>query len=76
MIPAGSSTVELNLGAIIVAGGMAGVAMWAIAIPPDVSFSTFILQVFLDFLKKKTGPEIPPAVGTIGDVFGLYGLRA
>lgn len=36
LIPAGSSTAELNLGAIIVAGGMAGVAMWAIAIPPDV----------------------------------------
>jgi len=27
---------KLNLGAIIVAGGTAGVAMWSIAIPPDV----------------------------------------
>lgn len=36
LTPAGSSPAELNLGAIIVAGGMAGVAMWAIAIPPDV----------------------------------------
>lgn len=27
---------ELNLGAVIFAGGMAGVAMWSIAIPPDV----------------------------------------
>ncbi|KAF8973549.1 carnitine/acyl carnitine carrier [Flammula alnicola] len=27
---------QLNLGAIIVAGGTAGVAMWALAIPPDV----------------------------------------
>ncbi|KDR85354.1 hypothetical protein GALMADRAFT_234175 [Galerina marginata CBS 339.88] len=36
LTPAGSSPSELNLGAIIVAGGTAGVAMWAIAIPPDV----------------------------------------
>ncbi|KIK07453.1 hypothetical protein K443DRAFT_625469, partial [Laccaria amethystina LaAM-08-1] len=36
LTPAGSSPAELNLGAIIVAGGMAGVAMWSIAIPPDV----------------------------------------
>ena len=28
---------DLNLGAVIFAGGTAGVAMWAIAIPPDVS---------------------------------------
>lgn len=38
LTPAGSSPSELNLGAIIVAGGTAGVAMWALAIPPDVSF--------------------------------------
>ena len=37
LTPAGQSPSELNLGAIIVAGGTAGVAMWAIAIPPDVS---------------------------------------
>ncbi|TFK77248.1 carnitine/acyl carnitine carrier [Pluteus cervinus] len=36
LTPAGASSSELNLGAIIVAGGTAGVAMWAIAIPPDV----------------------------------------
>jgi hypothetical protein len=38
LTPAGSSPSELNLGAIIVAGGTAGVAMWALAIPPDVCF--------------------------------------
>jgi solute carrier family 25 (mitochondrial carnitine/acylcarnitine transporter), member 20/29 len=27
---------DLDLGAVIFAGGMAGVAMWSIAIPPDV----------------------------------------
>ncbi|KAF5384976.1 hypothetical protein D9615_001391 [Tricholomella constricta] len=36
LTPAGSSPTELNLGAIIVAGGTAGIAMWALAIPPDV----------------------------------------
>jgi len=36
LTPAGSDPSQLNLGAIIVAGGSAGVAMWSIAIPPDV----------------------------------------
>lgn len=37
LTPEGQSPSELNLGAIIVAGGTAGLAMWSIAIPPDVS---------------------------------------
>ncbi|KAJ7492769.1 hypothetical protein FB451DRAFT_1361247 [Mycena latifolia] len=37
LTPAGSSPSELNLGAIILAGGTAGVAMWSLAIPPDAS---------------------------------------
>ncbi|KLO15056.1 mitochondrial carrier [Schizopora paradoxa] len=36
LTPAGASSSDLNLGAIIIAGGTAGVAMWSIAIPPDV----------------------------------------
>lgn len=36
LTPAGASPGDLNLGTIILAGGSAGVAMWAIAIPPDV----------------------------------------
>ncbi|PPQ62991.1 hypothetical protein CVT24_006097 [Panaeolus cyanescens] len=36
LTPAGASSSDLNLGAIILAGGTAGVAMWALAIPPDV----------------------------------------
>ncbi|KAF9015533.1 carnitine/acyl carnitine carrier [Cyathus striatus] len=36
LTPAGASPADLNLSAIIVAGGTAGVAMWALAIPPDV----------------------------------------
>jgi solute carrier family 25 carnitine/acylcarnitine transporter 20/29 len=38
LTPKGKEPGDLNLGAIIVAGGTAGVAMWSIAIPPDVSF--------------------------------------
>jgi solute carrier family 25 carnitine/acylcarnitine transporter 20/29 len=37
LTPPGQSPSQLNLGAIIMAGGTAGVAMWAVAIPPDVS---------------------------------------
>ncbi|PAV22084.1 mitochondrial carrier [Pyrrhoderma noxium] len=36
LTPANSSSSDLNLGAVIFAGGMAGVTMWSIAIPPDV----------------------------------------
>ncbi|KIJ46479.1 hypothetical protein M422DRAFT_250071, partial [Sphaerobolus stellatus SS14] len=36
LTPKGADPSQLNLGAIIVAGGSAGVAMWSIAIPPDV----------------------------------------
>ncbi|KAJ2919312.1 hypothetical protein MD484_g1155, partial [Candolleomyces efflorescens] len=36
LTPAGASASDLNLQAVILAGGTAGVAMWAIAIPPDV----------------------------------------
>lgn len=36
LTPAGQDPSKLNLGAVIVAGGMAGVAMWSFAIPPDV----------------------------------------
>ncbi|CDZ98472.1 carnitine acyl carnitine carrier [Phaffia rhodozyma] len=35
LTPVGSDPSQLNLGTIILAGGTAGVAMWAIAIPPD-----------------------------------------
>ncbi|KAF7985326.1 hypothetical protein HWV62_6519 [Athelia sp. TMB] len=36
LTPKGADPSQLNLGAVIMAGGTAGVAMWAIAIPPDV----------------------------------------
>jgi len=36
LTPANQPTSQLNLGAIVLAGGTAGIAMWSIAIPPDV----------------------------------------
>lgn len=36
LTPAGASPSDLNLSAVIIAGGTAGVAMWSLAIPPDV----------------------------------------
>lgn len=58
LTPAGSSPAELNLRAIILAGGTAGVAMWALAIPPDVLKSriqcapTGTYSGFLDCARK------------------------
>jgi hypothetical protein len=37
LTPVGAKKEDLNFGAIVAAGGMAGIAMWTIAIPPDVS---------------------------------------
>ncbi|KAI0307693.1 hypothetical protein B0F90DRAFT_1621732 [Multifurca ochricompacta] len=36
LAPANASSSDLNIGQVILAGGTAGVAMWSIAIPPDV----------------------------------------
>ncbi|KAF8917671.1 mitochondrial carrier domain-containing protein [Mucidula mucida] len=58
LTPAGSSPSELNLGAVIFAGGMAGVAMWSLAIPPDViksriqSAPTGTYSGFMDCARK------------------------
>ncbi|CAL1695563.1 unnamed protein product [Somion occarium] len=58
LTPAGASPSDLNLGAIIIAGGSAGVAMWSIAIPPDVlksriqSAPTGTYSGFLDCARK------------------------
>jgi len=35
LAPAGAQSSDLNVGQVVLAGGTAGVAMWAIAIPPD-----------------------------------------
>lgn len=48
LTPKGKEPGDLDLGAIIVAGGLAGVAMWSIAIPPDVSERTpIVLKLIL-----------------------------
>lgn len=47
LTPAGASPSELNLGAIIVAGGTAGIAMWALVIPPDVGFSDIVAYLLV-----------------------------
>ncbi|KAH9897983.1 mitochondrial carrier [Cubamyces lactineus] len=58
LTPAGSTPSDLNLGAVIVAGGMAGIAMWSIAIPPDViksriqSAPTGTYSGFMDCARK------------------------
>ncbi|KIY70178.1 carnitine/acyl carnitine carrier [Cylindrobasidium torrendii FP15055 ss-10] len=58
LTPAGKSPSDLDLGSIIVAGGMAGVAMWSLAIPPDVLKSRIqsapegTYSGFLDCAKK------------------------
>jgi solute carrier family 25 carnitine/acylcarnitine transporter 20/29 len=58
LTPAESTPANLNLGAVIFAGGTAGVAMWALAIPPDViksrlqSAPTGTYSGFLDCVRK------------------------
>jgi solute carrier family 25 (mitochondrial carnitine/acylcarnitine transporter), member 20/29 len=66
LTPAGSSPADLNLGAIMVAGGTAGVAMWSLVIPPDVRNSSMRLllailtfESFLQVIKSRiqSAPE-------------------
>jgi len=73
MTPAGSSPSDLNLSAIIFAGGMAGVAMWAIAIPPDVGLR--VLYLFIKLIAMQIGVEIPYTICPNWDVLRVHGLR-
>lgn len=52
LTPTGSSASELNLGAIILAGGTAGVAMWSLAIPPDVRSISDVFFRVIDQLQQ------------------------
>lgn len=52
LTPTGSSATELNLGAIIMAGGTAGVAMWSLAIPPDVRLISHVSFPDIDRLQQ------------------------
>ena len=49
MMDSETSSSSLNLGSIIFAGGMAGVAMWSIAIPPDVYSNASCFSSRLDY---------------------------
>ncbi|KAK7468731.1 carnitine transporter [Stygiomarasmius scandens] len=79
MTPAGSSPSDLNLSAIIFAGGMAGVAMWAIAIPPDVlksriqSAPTGTYSGFMDCARKTIAAD---GIGALWKGFGPAMARA
>ncbi|GBE78249.1 Mitochondrial carnitine carrier [Sparassis crispa] len=79
LTPAGSSPSELNLGAIVIAGGTAGVAMWSIAIPPDVlksriqSAPTGTYSGFLDCARKTIAAD---GVGALWKGLGPAMARA
>ena len=78
LTPAGASSSDLNLGTIIIAGGTAGVAMWSIAIPPDViksrlqSAPTGTYSGFVDCIRKTIAAD---GVGALWKGFGPAMLR-
>jgi len=73
LTPAEASPSELNLSAVILAGGTAGVAMWAIAIPPDVLKSRLqsapegMYAGFMDCARKTIAAD---GVGALWKGFG------
>jgi solute carrier family 25 carnitine/acylcarnitine transporter 20/29 len=79
LTPAGASPSDLNLSAVIFAGGMAGVAMWAIAIPPDVlksrlqSAPTGTYSGFMDCARKTIAAD---GVAALWKGFGPAMARA
>ncbi|KAL1748441.1 mitochondrial carrier domain-containing protein, partial [Schizophyllum fasciatum] len=79
LTPAGHTPAELHLGSIITAGGMAGVAMWAIAIPPDVlksriqSAPTGTYSGFMDCARKTIAQD---GVAALWKGFGPAMARA
>ncbi|KAL4070810.1 hypothetical protein J3A83DRAFT_4358899 [Scleroderma citrinum] len=73
------TSTDLNLGAIILAGGTAGVAMWSLAIPPDViksrlqSAPTGTYSGFFDCFRKTVAQE---GVAALWKGFGPAMARA
>jgi len=63
LAPAGSSPSDLNVGTVMVSGGLAGVVMWAQALPPDVIKSriqaapTGTYSGMLDCLRKTVAQD-------------------
>ena len=76
LTPAGASPSELNLGAIILAGGTAGIAMWALAIPPDVGFSDIVANLVVKLIDSKriVGAQIKIAIGADRNILRFDGL--
>ena len=75
LTPAGSTPSDLNLGAVIVAGGMAGIAMWSIAIPPDVRFCPLLVVATL-IHGQYPGHQVAHSVRTYRYLLGFHGLCA
>lgn len=80
LTPADQPSSQLNLGAIIMAGGTAGIAMWSIAIPPDVrcarvSRSGLNLTWGRLSLFSRQGHQIPPSIRSSRNVHRLHGLH-
>ena len=82
LTPAGST--DLSLPAVMAAGAFAGVAMWSIAIPPDVSRSPSAhltsrkvqSQLILNRTLALTGHQISITIRPERDVQRVRGLRA
>ncbi|KAH8924254.1 hypothetical protein BT69DRAFT_1349571 [Atractiella rhizophila] len=79
LTPAGASASDLNLGAVIASGGLAGVAMWLIALPPDVIKSRLqaaphgVYSGFMDCARKTIAQD---GVGALFKGFGPAMARA
>ncbi|OCH96057.1 hypothetical protein OBBRIDRAFT_809306 [Obba rivulosa] len=83
LTPAGSSPSDLNLGAVIIAGGTAGLAMWSIAIPPDVlksriqSAPTGTYSGFMDCARKTIATDGVKALWRgLGPAMARLGVEA
>jgi solute carrier family 25 carnitine/acylcarnitine transporter 20/29 len=75
LTPAGKEPGDLDLGAVVMAGGLAGVAMWSIAIPPDVSHFRVHLGVSAaESYQSPAGHQIAASVCATGDLHWLLGL--
>jgi Mitochondrial carrier protein len=76
LTPKGKETGDLDLGAVVVAGGLAGVAMWSIAIPPDVSIFCVVLFISItDPGQLFIGHQIATSVSSAGHIHRLFGLH-
>lgn len=74
LTPANASSSDLNIGRVILAGGMAGIAMWSIAIPPDVSTTQLACQYPRAHLF--IGSEIEVTICAHWYIFWYHGLRS